>query len=77
VLGSVPALAGFARWSGPEFGLGPGDRVAFTAGVSFEAGLRDLFPPLVAGAAVVVPGPADLADPAGARAGWPGTGSRC
>ncbi|MFC6080641.1 non-ribosomal peptide synthetase [Sphaerisporangium aureirubrum] len=55
VLGSAAAVAGFAEWFGPEFGAGPRDRFAFLTGLSFEAALRDVFPPLVAGATLVLP----------------------
>lgn len=55
VLGSAAALRSFVGWFCPEFGIGAHDRFAFVAGVSFEASLRDLFPPLAAGATLVVP----------------------
>jgi acyl-coenzyme A synthetase/AMP-(fatty) acid ligase/acyl carrier protein len=55
VLGSAAALRSFIDWFCPEFGIGAGDRFAFVSGVSFEASLRDIFPPLAAGATLVVP----------------------
>ncbi|MBV1850504.1 non-ribosomal peptide synthetase [Catellatospora tritici] len=64
VLGSALGVRTFADWFCREFGFGPGDRFAFIAGVSFEASLRDLFPPLTAGATLVIPEPDDLVSPA-------------
>jgi amino acid adenylation domain-containing protein len=55
VLSSAASVKGFAAWFGGEFGLGPGDRFAFLSGVSFEASLRDIFPPLYCGATIVMP----------------------
>jgi acyl-coenzyme A synthetase/AMP-(fatty) acid ligase/acyl carrier protein len=55
VLGSAAALRSFIDWFCPEFGIGAHDRFAFVSGVSFEASLRDIFPPLAAGATLVVP----------------------
>jgi amino acid adenylation domain-containing protein len=55
VLGSASALRSFVEWFGPEFRIGGADRFAFSSGLSFEASLRDIFPPLTAGATLVVP----------------------
>lgn len=63
VLGSGRGLRTFVEWFCPRFGLGPGDRFAFITGVSFEAGLRDIFPALVAGATLVMPEPQDTSSP--------------
>ncbi|MBB6474188.1 AMP-binding protein [Sphaerisporangium rubeum] len=63
VLGSAAAVAGFAEWFGPEFGVRPQDRFAFLTGLSFEACLRDVFPPLAAGATLVLPEEGAAADP--------------
>ncbi|GAA0971900.1 hypothetical protein GCM10009555_024040 [Acrocarpospora macrocephala] len=63
VLGSAASVLSFAEWFGPEFGIGPRDRFAFLTGLSFEASLRDMFPPLVAGATVVIPEPGATEEP--------------
>jgi mycobactin peptide synthetase MbtE len=55
VLGSAAALRSFIDWFCPEFGIATHDRFAFVSGVSFEASLRDIFPPLAAGATLVIP----------------------
>jgi mycobactin peptide synthetase MbtE len=55
VLGSAAAQRSFLEWFCPEFGIGEADRFAFLTGVSFEASLRDILPPLYAGATLVVP----------------------
>src|SRR5687768_1478181 len=55
VLGSAAALRSFVDFFCPAFGIGPGDRFAFSAGLSFEASLRDIFPPLCAGATLIIP----------------------
>lgn len=64
VLGSASALRSFVDWFVPAFDVGPGDRFAFMAGVSFEASLRDIFPPLAAGAVLVIPDDDGSAAPA-------------
>lgn len=63
VLGSAAGLLTFIDWFCPEFGIGPGDRSASVAGVSFEATMREVFPPLAAGAALVLPEDADARSP--------------
>ncbi|MBB5867884.1 acyl-coenzyme A synthetase/AMP-(fatty) acid ligase/acyl carrier protein [Allocatelliglobosispora scoriae] len=63
VLGSARGVSTFAAWFGPRFGFGADDRFAFLAGVSFEAGLRDIFPPLSVGATLVIPSPEDTGSP--------------
>jgi acyl-coenzyme A synthetase/AMP-(fatty) acid ligase len=63
VLGSADGLRTFIDWFCPEFGIGPGDRAAYVAGVSFEATMREVFPPLAAGAALVLPDDADARSP--------------
>ncbi|MGW0808154.1 non-ribosomal peptide synthetase [Nonomuraea sp. NPDC002799] len=68
VLGSAAAVRSFAEWFGPEFGVVPGDRFAFLTGLSFEAGLRDIFPPLAAGATLVLPEAGAAGDPEAAVA---------
>jgi acyl-coenzyme A synthetase/AMP-(fatty) acid ligase/acyl carrier protein len=68
VLGSAAALRSFLDFFVPEFGVGRGDRFGFMAGVSFEASLRDVFPPLAAGATLVVPDDDGTATPAEAVA---------
>jgi mycobactin peptide synthetase MbtE len=55
VLGSASAVCRFVIWFGLEFGISGHDRFAFGSGVSFEASLRDIFPPLANGATLVVP----------------------
>ncbi|MGA8116408.1 MAG: AMP-binding protein, partial [Actinocatenispora sp.] len=63
VLGSATALRSFLDWYGPEFGVGPHDRFGFVAGLSFEASLRDIFPPLAAGATLVIPADDETGSP--------------
>ncbi len=63
VLGSARALRSFVDWFAPAFGVGPGDRFAFSAGLSFEASLRDIFPPLCSGATLVLPADEAAASP--------------
>ncbi|MEO3807600.1 non-ribosomal peptide synthetase [Sphaerisporangium sp. B11E5] len=63
VLTSAAAVGGFAEWFGPEFGVRRRDRFAFLTGLSFEAGLRDVFPPLAAGATLVLPEEGAAAEP--------------
>jgi acyl-coenzyme A synthetase/AMP-(fatty) acid ligase/acyl carrier protein len=55
VLGSAAALRSFVDFFCPTFGVGPGDRFVFSAGLSFEASLRDIFPPLCSGATLAIP----------------------
>ncbi len=63
VLGSAGGLRAFVGWFCPEFGIGVHDRCAFVAGPSFEATLREVFPPLSAGATLVVPEDDDVGSP--------------
>ncbi|HEX6075332.1 MAG TPA: non-ribosomal peptide synthetase, partial [Micromonosporaceae bacterium] len=63
VLGSAVGIRSFVDWFIPEFDIRPADRFAFLTGVSFEASLRDIFAPLAAGAAVVLPTDDDTASP--------------
>ena len=63
VLGSAAGLRAFVDWFCPEFGLGAQDRFAYVAGVSFEATLREVFPPLAAGATLVLPEDDDARSP--------------
>jgi len=69
VLGSASAQWTFLRWFCPEFGVGAGDRFAFMSGLSFEASLRDIFPPLAGGATLVIPEDADSESPE-TTVGW-------
>ncbi|HXM56174.1 MAG TPA: non-ribosomal peptide synthetase [Candidatus Dormibacteraeota bacterium] len=71
VLGSAAGLAAFASWFREEFEVGARDRAAYVAGVSFEATSREVFPPLCAGATLVLPEAGDLASPEAAVA-WLG-----
>ncbi|ATE54756.1 non-ribosomal peptide synthetase [Actinosynnema pretiosum] len=64
VLGAHSGLGHFLAWQRDAFGIGPGDLVAQLTGWSFDVCLRELFTPLVSGAAVVLPPPGP---PTGAR----------
>ncbi|MFD1546286.1 AMP-binding protein, partial [Nonomuraea guangzhouensis] len=55
VLGSAAALTSFLAWQCAEFGVEPGDRVAFLTALSFDVAVRDVFLPLWAGATLVIP----------------------
>ncbi|MFC5993493.1 amino acid adenylation domain-containing protein [Pseudonocardia hispaniensis] len=50
-------------WSQGEFGLGPDDRMLQLASPSFDTSVWEIFWPLAAGAAVVLPEPGAHADP--------------
>jgi acyl-coenzyme A synthetase/AMP-(fatty) acid ligase/acyl carrier protein len=63
VLASAAGLRAFIDWFCPEFGVGGHDRFAYVAGVSFEATLREVFPPLSAGASLVLPEDDDAGTP--------------
>ncbi len=64
VVGGRWALAHFLAWQRSSFAVGPGDRVAFLTGLSFDVMLRDLLLPLTAGATLLVPGDEVRAAPA-------------
>jgi amino acid adenylation domain-containing protein len=63
VLGTHRGLAHFIGWQRSTFAVGPGDRIAQTTRLSFDAILRDLFLPLTSGATLVLPADGDLAEP--------------
>ncbi len=67
IVGRQRGLSHFLGWERDATGIGPGDRTAQLTGLSFDVVLRDIFLPLVSGAALhlppLVPGttpPADL-----------------
>ncbi|MGW7362021.1 amino acid adenylation domain-containing protein [Streptomyces sp. NPDC054841] len=64
VLGRHGGLGHFLAWERDALATAPGDRVAWRTNPGFDVVLRDLFLPLVSGATLVVPDPADLEDPA-------------
>ena len=55
ILGTVSALRHFVEWQGREFGVSDKDRVSFLTPVGFDVSLRDIFLPLLHGAALVIP----------------------
>jgi amino acid adenylation domain-containing protein len=55
VLGWHGALAHFVTWEQRTLRIGPGDRVAQTAALTFDATLKDLLPALIGGATVCLP----------------------
>ena len=55
VLGSARGLRSFLAWQCAEFGIVPGDRVAFLTALGFDVSLRDVLLPLWAGATLVIP----------------------
>ncbi|MFE0476863.1 AMP-binding protein [Streptomyces sp. NPDC058947] len=55
VLGWHGALAHFCAWEQRALAIGPGDRVAQTAALTFDAVFKDLFPALIGGATVCLP----------------------
>lgn len=56
VLGRHSSLSHFVRWARDAYDLRPEDRVAQMAALSFDAVLKDIFPALISGAAVCIPG---------------------
>jgi amino acid adenylation domain-containing protein len=59
VLGLHKGLSHFVTWQACSFELGPDDRAAQLAGLSFDVVLRDIFTPLTTGATLCLP-PAEL-----------------
>ena len=55
VLGCHKGLSHFLAWQKNTFNIGPGDRCAQLANLSFDAVLRDIFLPLVSGATLCLP----------------------
>lgn len=55
ILGSHSGLSHFIDWQRKTFDIGPDDRCAQLAGLSFDVILRDVFLPLTSGAALVIP----------------------
>ncbi|HET9143893.1 amino acid adenylation domain-containing protein, partial [Actinophytocola sp.] len=53
-----------AAWRREVTGLGPGDRLLHTVSFAFDPSVWQLFGPLLAGAEVVLAGPAEAGDPA-------------
>ncbi|MER7007803.1 amino acid adenylation domain-containing protein [Dactylosporangium sp. NPDC000555] len=62
-------LAHFVAWYGATFAVGPDDQFALTSGLGHDPLLRDVFVPLSLGAALHIPTPQQLTDPA-AYATW-------
>ena len=71
VAGTHRPLAHFFGWYGREMGVGAEDRFTLLAGLGHDPLLRDVFAPLSAGAAIVVPDPEGVATP-GWLAEWMG-----
>lgn len=67
VEGSHAALGLFLDWQRATFQVGPGDRVPFLTGLSFDVMLRDLLLPLTSGATLCIPPDGVLASPAELR----------
>ncbi|MFC0438443.1 non-ribosomal peptide synthetase [Kutzneria buriramensis] len=63
VLGRHGGLGHFLAWERGLLDAEPGDRLGWRTNLGFDVVLRDLFLPLVSGATLVVPRPADLDDP--------------
>ena len=60
ILGKAASLDQFINWMGTKFEIGPGDRVALTRSLSFDASLREVFLPLATGATMcLAPEPLD------------------
>jgi amino acid adenylation domain-containing protein len=59
VLGCHKGLSHFLSWQRETFTIGPGDRSAQLAALSFDAVLRDIFLPLTSGATLCLPDPDD------------------
>ena len=55
VLGTHAGLSHFLHWQRKTFAVSPADRVAQLTNLSFDVMLRDIFLPLTAGAALVLP----------------------
>jgi len=55
ILGRHKGLSHFIHWEVREFGLGPDDRIAQLAPLTFDVSLRDIFVPLLAGGTLCVP----------------------
>ncbi len=56
------AICNQIRWRQSAFPLGPGDAVLQTTSLSFDPSVWEIFGPLLAGAAVVIPGGSGAAD---------------
>ncbi|HEX9939239.1 MAG TPA: non-ribosomal peptide synthetase, partial [Longimicrobium sp.] len=65
VAGTHRPLAHFFGWYSRALAIGAGDRVSLLGGLAHDPLLRDVFAPLVAGGALMVPDPDQLATP-----GW-------
>ncbi|RBQ19216.1 hypothetical protein DP939_14845 [Spongiactinospora rosea] len=63
VVGRGP-LAAFTERHRAEHGIGPGDRFALLAGIGHDPLLREVLVPLTSGAALLIPGPEEAANPA-------------
>jgi amino acid adenylation domain-containing protein len=63
VLGTHNGLSHFLHWQAARFQIGPNDRVSQLIGLSFDPMLRDIFLPLISGAALCIPEDADVLDP--------------
>jgi amino acid adenylation domain-containing protein len=63
VLGCHQGLSHFLNWQRSTFAITPQDRVAQLTGLSFDVVLRDIFLPLISGAALCLPGVDDNLSP--------------
>ncbi|WP_255689736.1 non-ribosomal peptide synthetase/type I polyketide synthase [Actinoplanes sp. DH11] len=57
------SMVNYLDWAIAEFGYGPGDRLAQTASICFDASVRQLLAPLLTGATVVAWGNDTVRDP--------------
>ncbi|MBV9775251.1 MAG: amino acid adenylation domain-containing protein, partial [Gemmatimonadetes bacterium] len=69
IVGTQRPLSHFVCWQRDTFGLNAGDRFALLSGLAHDPLLRDVFTPLVLGAAVCIPDPEQVGTP-GWLAGW-------
>ena len=63
IAGEHRPLAHFVAWQRDTFGFSPSDRFSLLSGLLHDPMLRDVFTPLVTGAAVVIPEADDLVSP--------------
>ncbi|MES1245675.1 MAG: non-ribosomal peptide synthase/polyketide synthase, partial [Acidobacteriota bacterium] len=69
ILGTHGPLSHFFDWHARTFGLGEEDRFSLLSGLAHDPLLRDLFTPLWIGAALCIPGAAEMDSPS-RLAGW-------
>ncbi|MFI5495888.1 amino acid adenylation domain-containing protein [Actinoplanes sp. NPDC051859] len=64
VVVSHRALSNYLDWAGTTFGYRPGDRMAQTASICFDASVRQILAPLLAGATIIAWDRDTIRDPA-------------